>query len=786
MPCRLARDHINLKLIWKMTRQSTFPLMPQAGFLKRALGRVDQRLILLSFLVFGLTGIGLIPLSIADQSYQDRLDAFPIEGVPLAGAAEIFWDKHQIPFIHAADDRDIPFLLGMIHAHLRLGQMEMMRRVAEGRISEMFGPFTSDIDHGLRILDYGRATQDIIRMLPRDTRAWVERYAAGINFYRAQSPSLSPDLSALGIKDEPWTIASVVTLGRLGATDVNWLYWFANLRLKKEPHWQEVWERLVAYGKTSIPSFSTADGAPLQLLHSMVKSGSNSYAVAGSRTASGSSLIANDPHLGLMLPNLWVLVGYKSPSYHVVGLSIPGLPVVLVGRNPTIAWGGTNMLSMSTTLYDISAESYRPVEKRQEVIRVRWWFNHKVTIRRSELGPVISDSKYFKDLDLPRMAIKWRGHEPSDELTAFLKVNRAGSWQAFRSAWESYAVSGQNMIYADRYGNIGQVMAVEFVPAAAAANARLIADPANPQHRWSERFNSLQLPAVFNPDAGVLVSTNNIPVKMEPPVSLFANSNDRYQAILSELQRSHPVTLDDLKRIQTNVYSGTSHKLARTIAGIEEPYSDRAAKLIEQLAGWDGNYTLDSSGAAALELAAYHLASKYYKLRYGDKTAEYVMRSPAVYTFLIEDLNDPTMTSLFAHAIDHAARDLKKYPTWGKMHYLRLRHPLGNMPLIGSAYRFGEYPVPGSTNTVIKRAHPLTNRKHFVTYGANARHVSDLSDLDENFFVLVGGQDGFIGSENFLDLFRLWQQNAYVRFPMRLDTIRATFTHRSIINAKAP
>lgn len=716
------------------------------------------------------------------QTIENRLKAFPSAELPLSGPAELFWNKFQVPFIHASNDSDVPFLIGMVHAHLRLGQMEMMRRLSQGRLAEMFGPFVADADHALRIVDYSRAVPEIIRILPSETREWLQRYTDGINYYVQRSPSLSPEFKALAIVPKPWLIEEVVTLGRLGATDVNWFYWFTHLRMQKEPEWAELWKRMLAYGKSSLPSFESDEGVPLHLLENAVKSGSNSYAISGRHTRSGSGLIANDPHLGLMLPNLWVLIGFKSPSYHTVGLSIPGLPMVLVGRNPNIAWGGTNMLSMSSSVYDISAIKEELLEKQQDRIRIRWWIDRTVTIRNSALGPVISDSKYLKNQNLPRLALKWRGHSASDEFTAFLKVNQADTWENFRKAWATYAISGQNILYADRRGNIGQLMAVEFVPAAAEAGKQIIADPNKPEHRWDIRYKSTQLPSVLNPESGYLVSTNNIPLQTDPPVSLFGNSNDRYRTIMAQLQQSAPVEVTDLKRIQTDVYSGNSFELSQAIAEYASNKNPSTEALLTSLAGWDGLYKVDSNGAAALELAAYHLADEYYRERYGEKAAGYLLRSPAVYTFLKQDLNDPSMQIIFEDALMKAARNFKKYATWGKLHYLRLRHPLGNIPLIGNAYRFGEYPVAGSSNTVMKRAHSLSNKKHYTTYGANARHISDLSDPDENYFMLVGGQDGFLGSENFLDLFQMWQKNEYLRFPMLLETIRKTFSHHMIIN----
>ena len=702
---------------------------------------------------------------------------FPTEALPLRAEATIYWNEHQIPYIHVNDDQDLPLVLGMVHAHLRLGQMELLRHVSQGRLAELFGPLLVDVDHSLRIVDFGKSAEEIWTQLPSPTRTWLERYVEGINHYRTRAAELPPELAVMGIESTPWTVADVLTVGRLAGTDVNWLYWFFNMRIRDQEHWPELWERMVVHGQTSHPSFNPADGSALHVFDTMIRSGSNATVIAGSKSSSGSALMAGDPHLGLMLPNFWVIVGCKSPNYQMVGLTMPGLPVVLVGRNEWIAWGGTNMLALTSTFYDISSPDYDTPDTREERIAVRWWFDKKVTVRDSDLGPIVSDAPLLSEASLPRVALKWRGHQPSDEITAFLRVNRARSWDEFSSAFGTYAVSGQNMLYADRQGNIGQVAAVSFSPAAGRANAEFFADPANERHQWSETLSSIDLPSAYNPADGYLVSTNNIPIKSDPPLAMFGNSNDRYYALADAIDSVDQISVSDLMRMQRSVYSRTSHELAQRLASLGDQ-SGADSQLVETLAGWNGSYDAHSAGAAVLELVAYHLASRYYNSRYGESIGTYLLRSPAVYNFLLEDLDRPECRSHLMTAFAKAQKDFTDGMTWGDLHVLKLRHPLGNIPVIGRKYQFGEDQVGGSTNTVMKRAHGLSNEKRSVTYGANARHISDLADTDENYFSLVGGQDGFWGSENYLDLYRLWQQDEYVRLPLRLESIKKKFNHR--------
>ena len=490
-----------------------------------------------------------------DTTLADRLQVFPTDGLPLDAPVTVHWNDNQVPFIEATTDRDAAFTLGLVHAHLRLGQMEVMRRVAQGRLAEIVGPLAGDIDLTLRVIDFGRAVPAIVAGLPDETRAWVEAFVAGVNHYQATMAVPPHEYRLFGIAPEPWTIADVVTLGRLASTDVNWLIWARLLRLRARPDWPALWAELVAMGTASIPSYG--DGASggvealTRLLAGFSKAGSNSVAVGAARSATGGALIANDPHLSVSLPNLWVLAGYKSPSYHVVGLMIPGIPVVAVGRNPRIAWGGTNLRAASSDLFDLKAANSE-ITTREVNIAQRWWPDRHVTTRESTLGPLLSDAPLF-GLDEP-VALRWVGHLATDELTAMLGVNRAGDWDAFRAALDGFALAPQNMVYADADGHIGQFMAVHLPARPLDTPPDLVLPPARAA-AWDRIVTGTDLPQAFDPLVGFIASANNRGAVADIPIGYFFSSNDRIIR-LSELLRNGgaPVTPDDLKALQRDVY----------------------------------------------------------------------------------------------------------------------------------------------------------------------------------------------------------------------------------------
>ena len=750
-----------------------------------------------SLLLMVITGVAIAGCSLLtplppQRSTSERLEAIPVLRAPLSQGIEIRWDKYQVPMVVAQSDADLAFGLGLVHAHLRLGQMKLFRLALSGRLSEVAGPLAVDIDHALRLLDFRRAVPAMKAGLPAETKVFLERFVEGINYYQRNTSQQPFEDKFLGLSEEPWTIDDILALSRLAGTEVNWLFWVRLLPLTTEPQWEVFWRRLLSRGAESLPSFRSED-APLGFLGDVSKSGSNSFVVSGSRSATGGTLIANDPHVGLQLPNLWLLAAVHSPSYRAVGLMFPGVPGVLLGRNENIAWGGTNMLSVTSSLAAVSEETLQRARVRKSAVGVRWWFDSEIAMRSVDIPlgqdlPILTDSKLFESYTGPALALRWRGHEASDEISAFLRVMAAGSWPEFRAAFSSYAVSGQNFLYADTKGSIGQVMAVQLPEVDADYVSGFVVGE---NARWKQIYGSESLPYAYNPSEGFLVSANNQPYSRQttlPRVGLFAASNDRIeriQGLLKEkLDQKQVLALSDLASIQRDVVSPSSVRLLGLLGPTLESSSHPWAALLRT---WNGEFSAESQAPSAWHRVLYHLVMELYTPRFGDAITKYLLSSEAVYSFLEEDLaalSGPERGELLASVF-------RKLPTepaepWGEFHRIRLQHPFGNIPVLGRAFRFGELAASGSASTVAKTFSGLTDEVHSAAYGANSRHLSDLSDQDENYFVLLGGQDGFFGSANFLDQTELWQRGETLRVPLTLAGWDSQMRYRCVVGGDAP
>jgi penicillin amidase len=729
----------------------------------------------------------LAPLPPA-TTLEDRLAVFPKRDLKLKGKVTVRWDNHQIPFIEAEHDTDAAFVLGLVHAHLRLGQMEILRRISKGRIAEMGGPLAVDIDHGLRTLDFRRGALKSEAELPKQTGSWLDAFVAGINHYQTTVKELPYEFAVLGLKREPWTITDVLTFGRLAGTDVNWLVWFNLLKLRGRDDWPRIWARLVENGSDSTPSFGPKGRSNLlnNVLADFSRSGSNSLVIAPSRSATRSAIMANDPHLGLYVPNLWIVAGLKSPSYHAIGLMVPGLPIFAIGRNPWIAWGGTNMRAAASDLIDLSRVPTGSIVERRERIRVRWWFDTEVTLRETRWGPVITDAPLLKKLNLPNFALRWTGHDASDELGAMLAVSRARSFDDFRNAFRSFGVSGQNMLYADRKGNIGQVMAVRLPDRNSALPKDLIVDPVAAEAAWARRRGVLDLPFSLNPEQGFLASANNRPTKTDIHVGTFYSPDDRVNRMADIISTKPRMGISDVKSLQRDVYMASAAKLNRLFlrklreTDLLGAATGKARRVLDLLAAWDGSYKSDAQAPVAFELFRNAFSASFYEFTFGTQDWFAFANMARIKSLLIEDIEAAAPARIRAalrHGLTAAADGIDDFANWGEMHRLGLAHPLSFLPLVGSRFRFADHPIGGSTDTLMKTAHGAVEGRHFARYGSNARHISDLSDPDENYFVLLGGQDGWINAANFLDQVPLWLKGDYVRMPLRLKTVKERFPH---------
>lgn len=727
-------------------------------------------------------------LTFPDQlSQEERFAQLRKTTAPLEDDVAIYWDEHSIPFVEAKNDSDLAFGVGVTHGHLRIDQLELMRILSQGRISEVAGPLpqTKLIDHGLRLLGLRQSAENSIKAMDSHSRKWMERFTEGVNWYISQLKEEPATNRLFDLKLEPYTLLDMMIISRLITLDLAWATYLQYIKAAEKPGWKKAFEKSKKRLSSGTPSFDNGLDKLSSLFRMFSKSGSNSIVISGNKTQSGSSLIASDPHVGLLLPNFWILVGIKSPNYHAMGYMIPGVPVIGVGRNKDIAWGGTNMRSISSHLYDVTDLSKEKVKVREEKLKRRWWFPTRVKIRETDFGPILTDLPYFDQKKIPFVgALDWVGRKGSDEIGAFLKVARSKNWPEFKEAFRTYKVSAFNMLYGDKKGNIGMVSAYgQPVLKKPEHTLDFLKTTDNP---IVDVVNSVDHPNPYNPKSGFIATANNKPyAKPKIPFAFEYSKNHRVERLMHYGRLTKPLTTQDMKDLQLDIFSQKAFDIKNRLASaLPSDPSLKDSEFMRNFEKWDGRYNHDSRSVLFFYSLVLEIWPQYLEEVMGPGPHSKRLKESAYWK---DDLipwldrkTDPQVIGLIKKALPKAQKFVDKYDTWGDLHRQVQTTPLGQIPGIGRRFRFPTYPVDGAAHTVHKSERLFNHKVQKVFYGSSARHISDMSSIDENYFVMHGGQDSWTMNANINDQTPLWRRGEYIKIPLSMPLVKTHFSKKQV------
>jgi len=502
-------------------------------------------------------------------------------------------DADGIPTIRAASLNDLMFGLGVAHVQDRLWQMETHRRIGAGRLSEAFGEAALDTDRFLRALGVRRAAAAQWARTPPEQRALIEAYTRGVNAMLHRLKARPPEYLILGLQPEDWDPVDSLAWGIMMAWDLggNWSSELLRMRLALTLPVERIDQLMPPYpGDKPLP---TADYAALfrslqlgadpgeKAMAAAPPSGvegvgSNNWVIAGSRTASGHPLLANDPHLKLSAPALWYFARLEAPGVHVAGASLPGLPMIVLGQNDRIAWGFTNT---GPDVQDLYLERVRPndagqyqtpdgwvaFEQGQEVIRVKGRPDVPITVRRTRHGPVISDAGIADDVSGAKhpqyaIAMRWTALDADAEpVSAGLAITRATSVAGFVEATQAWVAPMQNMVVADVDGHIGFVAAGR-VPLRKPENdlKGLVPAPGwDARYDWAGFIPAGETPREVDPPRGWIATANQRIHGPDYPHFLTSEwaSPYRYERIAQMLQSRDKHTPETIASMQADQFS---------------------------------------------------------------------------------------------------------------------------------------------------------------------------------------------------------------------------------------
>ncbi len=798
----------------------------------RWLIRLAALLIVLSVVVTGLV------YWLASRSLPDYNDEVSVYG--LTAPVEIVRDNANVPHIFGAADRDVFFGLGFAHAQDRMWQMIMLRRTAQGRLSEVFGNATLNIDTLLRRLDiYSLSVSSVDALDPKTLQA-LEAYSAGVNARLDQINSEAlgrgaPEMMMFNAPMAPWRPADSVAIVKLmalqlsGHLEAEVIRARTSLALPDQKRLADILPDAPGPGIAALPEYAALapgvtrfaaniplDPHPLSPFKHLAFAGaSNAFAAAPSRSASGGTLLANDPHLGFTAPSIWYLARLELASGGVIGATIPGLPVILTGRSADLGWGLTSAYVDDQDVYieeinPDNGEQYRTpdgfkrFETKSSIITVKDADPVTVTLRWTDNGPVLPGSHYNLASITPPghvTSVAWTALSGADtSLSAAMALMGSKTIEEGIATASGYMAPAQNLTLADR-NNIAMktIGAVPKRDVNHQSKGRMPTPGWIAANRWDGMMPFASNPEFVAPTGGILGNTNNKTVDRPFPnhISYLWGDTQRVQRWQRLMQNRQVHTRDSFIEAQLDTVSFTARTLLPLI-GSELWFTGEAAadgtperqrqRALTLLAGWSGemNEHLPEPLIYAAWIRA--LQARLIQDELGPLADEFDHVEPlfierafrdvdgaAVWCDVLQSAPVETCPEMARLALDDALLWINETwgpqlesLRWGDAHQATHDHPvLGDVPVLRYFVNIRQS-TSGGDNTLQRGRTKGTDPDPFNNvHGAGYRGVYDFADPDSSVFVTSTGQSGHFLSRYYDDMAQLWRRGEYI--PMSLD-----------------
>lgn len=726
----------------------------------------------------------------------------------LSSQAQVIIDERDVPHIFADNFEDAAYVQGYLTARDRLWQMDFQIRAASGRLTEVIG-FGADsvvlrMDRTARRKGIPWAATQTVEYLKQDKELYgiLQAYADGVNAWLDQSsPADWPlEFKVLNYEPEPWTpyktalfMKYMANMLAAGASDIEDTYAlelfgkeYFDLLFPEYPYATDpivpsttIWNPDSARPSPAVP----ADYLPSNMVEvaqsydrTPAGVGSNNWAVAGTKSASGRPILANDPHLGLNLPAIWYEIQITTPQTNTYGVSLPGAPGIVIGFNDSIAWGVTNGSQDVMDFYQVeyrndSKEEYkygngwRDITMVVDTYEVKGAEPYLDTVYYTEIGPIMYDEN-FGGAETP-LALRWMAHEKSNEVRTFFELMKANNYQEYESALQHFVCPGQNFVFASAGGDIALWQQGKY-PLRWEEQGKFLLDASNPAHYWNDFIPHGDIPHVLNPERGFVGSANQHPTSPDYPyyyTGYFDASRGR--RLFSLLGSMDSITVDDMKDIQQDAFSVYAEDILPVLLAdldttVFENYMNRAYGLLKT---W--NYRYDREEEAAT-LFHYWFLELYAEIWQDEFDVDYPVDWPS-WASTISILRDSVDFKFYGKAGDTTRYDRKRlinetfdrlvgelsqdFPeqkdwNWGDRKTTDLRH------LTRVLTPFNR---PNIVTDGINHVLNATTRTH----GPSWRMIVELGDEPKAIGVYPGGQTGNPGNPKYDAFIDTWAEGKY-------------------------
>ncbi|MFZ1730919.1 MAG: penicillin acylase family protein [Bacteroidota bacterium] len=749
----------------------------------------------------------------------------------VSAEVQIIRDPAGIPHIIAESEYDAYVAAGYVHAQDRLWQMDIMRRYGMGRLSEVLGAETVPIDRLMRTIGLTQLADSLLRTVSGQTRKILQAYTKGVNAYIREMAGRYPiEFDLLQYSPEEWKPVHSLIVARLMGWELA-LSWWVDLtlgELVQKLGEEKARELFPSYPDDAplilppdyAPQIAIGDGmrdalAAAQRLSGTSGSaiGSNSWVVSHDRSSRGSALLANDPHLLYMQPAKWYVMHLNAPGLNAAGVSLPGTPGIVIGHNERIAWGMTNLMADDVDFFveniNYRDSTYRindrvlPLRVRTDSIFVKDSLPVVIQVYETIHGPVITGvypqkgvlRKPDRFTPAPSVSMRWSGQDASDEILTLYRINHAQNWTDFLAGLSTFGVPAQNFIFGDVDGNIGYTAAGHIPLRAAGISPQLPNDGTTVMAPWQGMIPFAELPRSYNPPGSVLATANNrIVDAYQYHLSSLWEGDGRIRRIRQLLQDQSTFSASDFKLMQMDVLSVAADTIRDAMVEALRSWPTRPVLLtraMNLLSRWDCRMHVSSVEASIFNTAYVRLLHNTFEDEMDSSLfRNYVFLSniptrvfPRLLadtgTTVFDDIRTPrreTRQHIFIKSLTEAVMQLRsrfgadmRGWTWGKLHQVTFRHPLGSVSPLDRVFNVGPFPV-GGNNTTINSGEFSFSDPYNASVGPSMRFIADLASPDSSYIILTTGQSGQVFSDHYADHTALWQSGGM---------------HRLIINRQA-
>jgi len=754
-----------------------------------------------------------------------------VEALGLSSPVEVIRDRWGTPHLYAEGLEDLLFAQGYVQAQDRMWQMEFHRRAGSGTLAAVVGPEGLRHDRAVRTIGLRRAAELEWSLMEAPERRMVEAFARGVNTYlRDHKGRLAVEFRILGVDPEPWEpVDSLLT--------VKLMYWllsenagfeYARARYLSRvdeaviaeilPPYSEGAPVIVPSGSPGFHLFEADDRDHLAELSRTLGTpgpgqGSNGWVLEGERTASGKPLLANDTHLDLFMPSSWYATGLHGGGLEVVGYSLAGTPLIVIGHNRSIAWGLTDLVPDVEDLY---LEKLDDPENPQKYLFQGEWrdleiVEESIEVRGAEAVPFRLISTHHGNLvnslggsiaKAEPMSLAWPGHQGKSMIAAIATINRAQNWKEFRQGaalWDGPHVS---LLYADPEGNIG-FQAAGRIPHRVPEHRGSVPVPGwTGDYDWLGNVPFEAMPYAYNPEQGYVVAANQKAVADDYPYQLGYEWADPFRAmrITERLLEIDQASAKDMAELQGDTLHLPARALRPFLLAIE-PQNDLERRALAQLEAWNLRMDPEEIGPSLYQVWYRFLVRNLLRDELGEELAEeyveyYWVHGPVIVRTMEEgtsELFDDISTvqietreeisrRSFEEAMEWLSSRLGNDPDdwrWARLHESTFYHrPIGmaGIPILSRLFNGGPFPSPAGDRftvnagwfSVFDPEQPYGNDG-----GAALRMVLDLSDWDRALAVNSTGQSEHLFHPHREDLLELWRTNRLHPLPFSRQAVES-------------